>query len=296
MIGGNRVTEEPTVRRRQLGRELRKARLAAGLTQSVVAQELICTQGKINKIETTLVAISLDELETMVVLYGLSPEKADEVRALAAQDHADGPQRTGYSPAWSAFGELSDLEPDAEEILCWHSERVPGPLQSEQYMLQQHHPDTTTTPGVVRLLLQRRARAQIFSIEEPPVYHVVLSESSLLRMPGGRTPTLVIDQSEHLLNMVSQYSRLTLQILPFDAPVRFVSSDFKILRFAGEQEDFAYIEHPGGARTFKNVKDLARFTEHWEQLRDAALSTSDSRSFLEELVKESRAKWRAGDK
>ena len=266
--------------------------MAAGLTQSAVARELICTQGKINKIETTLVAVSMNELEMMLVLYDLSAEKAAELRALAAQDHVDGPQRTSYSPAWSAFGELSDLEPDAQEILCWHSERIPGPLQSEQYMLKQHHPDTMTTPDVVRLLLQRRARAQIFSIEDPPLYHVVLSESSLHRMPGGRNPTLVIDQCEHLLNLVGQYSRLVLQILPFDAPVRFVSSDFKILRFADEQDDFAYIEHPGGARTFKNFKDLAKFAEHWEQLRDAALSVGDSRIFLEELVNKSRAEWR----
>jgi hypothetical protein len=87
-------------------------------------------------------------------------------------------------------------------------------------MLRQHQPDTGTTPGVVRLLSQRKARAQIFTIENPPRYRVILSESSLHRMPGGRSSELLVDQVEHMLTLIGCHQQLELQILTFSANVR----------------------------------------------------------------------------
>src|SRR2546423_5099692 len=102
MVGGKRVSR-PTARRRHLGRALRKAREGAQLTQSAVAKELGCGQGKVNKIETTLVAISMAELDKMIEIYRIPDERAAELRELASQDQAHGPRRTNLSPAWSAF-------------------------------------------------------------------------------------------------------------------------------------------------------------------------------------------------
>lgn len=284
---------KPTARRRQLGRALRKAREQAGLTQSTVAKRLGCGQAKINKIETTLVAISLDELETLIALYGIADLKAAELRALASQDHADGPRRTVASPAWSAFEQLRDLEQDARDILCWHSERIPKPLQSEYYLLKQHHADTKTPADVVRLLRQLEARARIFTIDDPPLYRVILSESSLRRMPGGRSPKLVVDQVEHLLGLMNRYERLRLQILTFQAMIAFVDTDFQILRFAGDEPDFAYVEAAGGARTFERAEEINRFEEHWRELSSAALSLGETKAYLERLLDDSKKEWAA---
>lgn len=285
------MTRGPTARRRQLGRALRKAREDAGLTQSAVAKELGSGQGKINKIETTLVSISLVELDTMIVLYGIDDEKAAELRELVSQDHREGPKRTS-SPAWSAFEQLRDLEQDADEILCWHGERIPKPLQSEYYMLRQHHADRKPTGEVVQLVRQLEARARIFTIDDPPFYRVILSESSLRRMPGGASPRLVVDQVEHLLDLTI-HERFTLQILTFRADIRFVDTDFQILHFTGDEPDFAYIEAPGGARTFDRAEEVQEFEAHWSDLQVAALSPTDSKMFLEELAKNAKAEWDA---
>jgi transcriptional regulator with XRE-family HTH domain len=277
-----RVNDDAIARRRRLGRLLRQARKDATLTQSAVAARLGCGQAKINKIERTLVAVSPGELDTLTDLYGLSAEQARELRELAELDQRDGPPRTKYSTAWSAYAELSDHEPEAHEILCWHSERIPTPLQSEPYRLRLHQ--ARTSGDAVRVLSQLRARTQIFTMPEPPRYRVVLSESSLHRMPGGRSTGLVRDQAEHLLGLTEQFKQIELRILTFDADIPFVDSDFEILRFENAgTEDFTYIECPGGSRKFKTNEELKKFQEHWDLLNAAALDREHSRIFLRGL-------------
>jgi transcriptional regulator with XRE-family HTH domain len=274
--------------RRQLGRELRKARTEARLTQSAIAAVLGCGQGKINKIETTLVAVSRAELEKMLEAYRVPADKAADLRRLAVQDRMRR-RRNGVQSS-PAFEQLSDRESDATEVLCWHSERIPGPLQSEHYMYQQFNTNSDSL-DVVQLARRRLARTHLFTVDDPPHYQVILSESSMHRMPGGRSPELVVDQAEHLLTCVKNYPRLSLRILTFDAPVPCVDSDFVLLRFDGD-DDFAYIEYPGGARIFTRPRELAMFEDHWRELRDAALGTEESIQFLEHLAEVRRAEWR----
>jgi transcriptional regulator with XRE-family HTH domain len=283
----DRVSRGPTERRLLLGRELRAARRAANLTQQQVATELGCLQGKVNKIETTYVAVSPQDLDSLVALYGIGAQKAEELRRLAALDRTQAPPRNRGAGPWRAFAHLIAHEPTAAHIKSWHSERIPGPLQSEKYMLRQHE-HATTRPEVAQLLRERKARIQIFTIENPPRYEVILSESSMHRMPGGRTSELVVDQAEHLLALTSQHERLELRILKFDANVRFVDSDFEILRFAEAEQNFAYIEYPAGSRLLRGREELQRFQEHWGLLKEAALSRADSVSFLQELTKRDR--------
>jgi transcriptional regulator with XRE-family HTH domain len=275
------VKDEAAARRRLLGRLLRMARVKKRFTQTQAANYLGCRQGKINKIETTLVTIKPDELDKLIELYEVSDEQAAELRELATVDQQAGPSRTRYSPSWSAFEQLSDVEQDATEILCLHSERIPGPLQSEQYILRLHQP---AAAEVVLVLSQRKARAQIFTVDRPPRYRVILSESSLRRMPGGRAAGLLVDQATHLLNLIDQYEHLELQILTFDADVRFVDSDFVLLRFDEPKQDFIYVECPGGSHRFKAAEELNKVQVHWETLHAAALSREDTVAFLRKLV------------
>jgi transcriptional regulator with XRE-family HTH domain len=292
-IGVTGTADDATDRRTQLGVALRNARKRAQLTQSAVAEQLKCGQGKINKIETTLVAIKPNDLEKMISLYQASGAEADQWRQLAAQDQLDGPKRRSRSN-WAAFEQFSGLEPDATEILCWHSERLPGPLQSEHYMLQQHDPETLTSDDVLRLIRRRKARARIFTVDEPRLYRAVLSESSLHRMPFGGSPNLLIDQIEHLLKLTEDHEHVELHILPFDAPIRFVDTDFVILCFEGDQSDCSYIEYPAGSRLIEGREDVEKFREHWHRLRDAALSTEETTALLMKLVTKARAELHNG--
>lgn len=295
-----RANADARIRRKQLGRLLRRVREAAGLTQKAVAAELDCGQAKINKIETTLVAIDPPELEKLIGLYRVPPEDADELRALARLDQQDGPARTKQVPTLAAFDDLSDVETEASEIRCWHSERIPGPLQSEIYRLEQHQlpradddmvtNDAVTNEAVTLVLRELAARTKVFTVPNPPRYRVILSESSLHRMPGGRTPEMVIDQATHLLTFMDKYETLELRILPFEADIPYVDTDFQHLMFDNdEQSEFVYIEYPGGTRKYKSTHELKACREHWAQLDAAALDVNQSRDFLIRLIASAEA-------
>jgi transcriptional regulator with XRE-family HTH domain len=290
--GDDRVNEDATARRQQLGRLLRRAREAAGLTQTAVARRLECGQAKINKIETKLVRIDPPDLDRLIALYGVAPAAAVELRQLAELDRQEGPVRTRASTSLAAFDELGELEPEAREILCWHSERIPGPLQSEMYILKQHEPllkdndlKDNDSAEVTRVLRERTARTKLFTVPNPPRYRVILSESSLLRMPGGHITQMVVDQSEHLLTLLDAYDQLELRILTFAANTSYVDSDFELLVFDNAKyHDFVYIEYPGGSRKCRNASELNECREHWETLAAAALSPAASRKFLNVLA------------
>jgi hypothetical protein len=95
---------------------------------------------------------------------------------------------------------------------------------------------------------------------------------------------------DHLLEAIRTYPRLTLQILPYDAPVSWVGSDFVVARFADSAEDFVYLEDAGEGRI---VEKIGPFVKHWRHLSSAALSPDETVKFLTRLAGETEAKWHA---
>lgn len=277
------LTKSSEVSRQRLGRELRHARKAAGRTQSEAAAALRCGQGKVAKIEGTLVNISERDLDELMYYYKLPEMKKAVLRELHRSSTV--PRAVpGYPARSEAFAKLVSVETDAAEILGWHSERVPGPLQHPRYMLKQFELDQTGKREFVRsALAARKTRVSIFNVERPPHYRVVLSESSLYRLPGGWTPELELDQIGTLRSLLTMYPRFELRILPFAANLAYADPDFTLLRFAREpssivnHEDFVYLEHVGGAQI---VKDLTKFVEYWEVLVKASLSREETLAFL----------------
>jgi hypothetical protein len=191
------------------------------------------------------------------------------------------------------FAYLSDMEQNATELLSLHSERIPGPLQSEFYMLCQFRAHDLNTPEVVELMERRQARTALFTTDDPPRYRVILSESSLLRMPGGPQPHLEVDQIEHLLGLMSAHAQLELRMLPFTATAAFVGTDFVLAHFAGEVSDFAYIEYPGGATLVRAKRNLAALGKHWHELYEVALGRDETIKFLDQLAADARRRWRS---
>src|SRR5699024_3620788 len=243
-----------TSRRKQLGNELRHARNGAGMTQQDVAAVLGCTQGKVNKIESGTVGVKLGDVRTMLDSFGVDGEQAETMLNLARAAAGQRGHWSGYRsvvPHW--FRTFTDLEPAAAEIMTWHGERIPGPLQSEHYMLKQI--TEFGASGVTSLVRNRLDRKSVFDQEQPPYYGLIIIESALHRAPGGAAPAVMLDQMEHMVGLAEK-ERVYLHILPLNAPVAAVPNDFTIMRFPERTRDFVYIEHAAGGLYLDDLKDF----------------------------------------
>jgi transcriptional regulator with XRE-family HTH domain len=124
----------PTVRKLQLGHELRRLREAARLTPTDAARAMNCTTAKISRLESGENAISLGDLKLLLELYGDDPEHSKWMVELSK----DNRRRRRWTGHWAAvpewFRTFVDLERDAEDIRIVASEVIPGPLRTEAYM------------------------------------------------------------------------------------------------------------------------------------------------------------------
>lgn len=275
------MAQSPEQNRFHLGRALTVARKAAGRTQNETAIELGFGQGKLSKIEHGTVNTSSRDLGDLLAYYHV-PEP-DQARLRELHGNAIVPRGSaGACTRPDAFVQLIAVETDAAEILSWHSERIPGPLQHVRYMLKQFELDRPGKRQAVRAAVaERMSRLDIFTVDNPPNYRVILSESSLYRLPGGWTPDLELDQIRNFETLLADHPRFELSILPFTANIPHADTDFAVLRFAPDSTtphgDFVYLEDVADAHI---VKDVDTFAQYWERLSAAALTREETIGFL----------------
>lgn len=281
------MTDEAVRRRQALGRALKAARKAAGMTQHASASALDCKQPKINKIENTRVAITEKDLTRLLAVYGVPDAERSRIRRLAA---ALTPGASASSVSNNAYLHMLELESEADEILSLHGEGIPSLLQSQHYTLTQYqYAGNPTDPTI--LIASQQERMAIFAAGSLlRRYRIVLSESSLRRMPGGHNPGLVIDQAQHLLRMADEFAQLSIQVATFAARIPYFPSDLTILRFAGRHKDFVYLESGSGhGQKFAGVNTVVEQEDCWRMVHEAALSVDDTRKYLNNLVTDARA-------
>jgi hypothetical protein len=258
------------------------------MTQQDVAEILACGQGKINKIESGAVSVKPADLKRMLEAYEVGKAEADMMTELARSSSGQRGQWTGYRsavPHW--FRTFTDLEPAASEILSWHGERIPGPLQSEHYMLKQFSEARAT--DVTSQVRNRLERKRVFELKRPPYYRFILGEAALRRMPGGPDPSVALDQVQHLLELEEAYPRTFLHILRLDAKIAYVPNDFTIMRFSDTTRDFVFVEHAAGGMYIDDEGDFELFVDSWDRLRGPALERNETVEFLKNLTEEFQA-------
>ena len=106
------------------------------------------------------------------------------------------------------------------------------------------------------------SEAGLLTAARAPRYRVILSESSLHRMPGGRRPTLVEDQAQHLLDLDDDHEHVSIQILTYEADIPYLDPDFTVLEFDGTRpgahKDTVYVEYATEGRVSTGARPVVR--------------------------------------
>ena len=218
----------PTVRRIQLGRELERLRLAAGVSRPDAAAAIGCSEPRIGHIETGRNAPSKSDLIVLVErLY-----RADEATLAALEElREEASQRGWWStyrlPKWLAG--YVGLETDAISLRCLDIEIINGLLQTEEYMRRLF---TLSTPPpakeIDRLVAARLQRQSRLSGPNPLQLSIVVSEGALERCVQDHAAA-----GPQLAQMIdrSTWPNIELRVLPFDRGLHVGTGPFTLLAF-----------------------------------------------------------------
>lgn len=255
------------------------------LTQTALGKRLGWSQGKIQKMEDAKVRIDPGDVERIIDELDIDPTIAEEMRSLAALNAPLTPSDQEQTGAPGYVQMLIEDEQRASEILSWHELRIPGPLQSEPYMLKLFN--TAGTTDVTALIRTRTQRKRLFRQPQLRRYDCVLAEEALHRAATGLGHGIARDQIEQLMSInecddPSADTRISVRVLPMDAPVPWLPGDFSLLHFPNRRS-YVYIESMGRAQYLKFAHVVRQASaDHWNLSR-AALDQAGTRKLLEKL-------------
>lgn len=274
----------PTERQRRLGAELRKLRVAAGMTTEHAAALLGVPRTNVPNMESGRSGISAERVRTLAGNYGCTDQ--DLVEALAAM--AAGREK-GW---WEAYrGQLRDGFLDIAE-LEWHATRLriavtvhlPGLLQTEEHaravfgaVIPRLSPDDIDVRVAHRI-----DRHQVLDRPSPPVLDAILHEAALRMEFGG--PAVARRQLEHLLRM-SERENVSLRVIPFKAG-GFPGAGQSVVyaEAAVPRLDTVELDSTHGPEFIDNEVQLAKYRAQLDAAQGLALAPPASRDFIHALA------------
>ena len=283
----------PTVRRRRLAVELRRLREADGRTGDEVAAALDWSPSKISRYELARTGLKPAEVRKLLDVYGVTGHQRDQLLALADEATQKG-WWEDYADALPAeYQAFIGLEAEARSVSHWHTEFVPGLLQTEEYARQVHlgyQKVVPIPPSVVERRVKARLIRQQLLVRDPPLeLSVVLDESVLFRRFGDR---LTMRDQLGRLAAASELPNVTVQILPLDMDHSIAAGSFVIFRFGDEREttlhDVVSTELLRSELHVEGEAETYQLRLAFERLAAASLSPAESRDLV---VRTARRLW-----
>ncbi len=275
----------PMVRRRRLAAELRRLRIAAGMTAEDSGKLLGWSKAKISRYELAQSGLKPADVARLLDLYRVEGSHREQLLALAEEATQKG--------WWEAYSDVLTeenlafigLEAEATSILEWKINVVPALLQTEQYareILTGYHEVATISPRAIERRLETRLmRQQLMTRDEPLEYAAVIDESVLHRQRGDRA---VMHAQLQRLADVSELPNVTIRILPLAGNHGLAVDSFSILEFGKAYEtalhDVVSIEHLSNELYVEGDTDTHTFRLAFDHLAEESLSPAESRELI----------------
>jgi len=255
---------------RYFGRQVRRARRAAGWTLTELGQRIGYDPGQISRIEngkrppTELFARMCDE--AFPELGGWFSEFYAESRTWIA------------TPPW--FRSWVEHEQQAATLRIWQLGVLSGLLQTEEYA----RAILAVNPGVTEdqiseRLAARLARQAVLTRDDPPAAWFLVDEAALRRCVGSAG--IMAGQLAHLLG-VTRLPNVTIQVVPNIEHAGLLGG-FAVAERA------AYVETAVAGQVFEDAEIIAGLLTRFDTLRNEALRGSESLALIERMCEEWKA-------
>jgi transcriptional regulator with XRE-family HTH domain len=284
---------DPTVQRRRLRVELRRARSNARFTQKQVADDLGWSPSKLLRIENGQVGISQTDLRALLDHYGVSdPEQIKTLTEMAQQGRK---QQT-----WSQYRDV--LLPDFMAYLSYEGSAsllrqsdpllVPGLLQTEEYARAVNYAFASqdmTEHDLERQTEARLLRQAILERDDPPEMFFILDESVVRRWVGTKPgdAKIMVRQLKRLQEL-NEYPRITIQVLPFARGFHFgMQGGFTMLEFPDPEDDeLLFLDNRATSVSTREGADvIARYKEEFYRMEESATERAALPDFLDTIVR-----------
>ncbi|MFB7669053.1 helix-turn-helix domain-containing protein [Kitasatospora sp. NPDC056138] len=272
-----------TVRRRQLGGELRKLRELMKVSADTVAEATGLSQPKINRIENARSAAKVEDVITLLDFYEVTDEK---FRAGLIAITKDGSKRgwwLSYRDVISATAyDLIQLETEASTFKTYEPSFIPGLFQTADYARIVIERLGTRLHGTVEDQVQvRMARQSILTRPNPVQVWAVIHESALLS--NATRPDIMVPQLDKLLTL-SRYDNINLQVMPVGAAFHpGHAGPLALLGFPHRQDlDVVFLEGLLSSLWVEEPDDVELYRTKFVEITAEAMSRDDSLAFITE--------------
>jgi transcriptional regulator with XRE-family HTH domain len=267
----------PTIRRRYLAAQLRKAREAAGLTIKEAAAHLVCTHSKISRIEHGIYLANVGDVRMLLDFYEVPVIEADRLLQIAREARLKGWWHEYRDITSGPFATYVGLEDAASAVLTYEAAVIPGLLQTPAYAraIMETGPEPLAPDQVEAMVRLRLARQAILTRMPPTELWAILDEAAIRRVVGSEE--VMHDQLLHLAELAAEPT-IGIQILPFSAGSHpAITGGFTILKYPEEgYDDSGYERNLAGDVYVEAADDLDRFNGIFRRLTAMALSQRES--------------------
>lgn len=280
------MADSPTIKRRQLSAELRRLRIAAGMTVEEAAADLEWSRARLGHIETGRRKRPLvTDIRALLDLYGVTdPRERDAILELAR-----GARETGW---WTRYddvftGRFPGFEAAASMIHTYEALLIPGLLQTPAYIRAVTEATLLYDDADVQRVVDSRVkRQQILArdADDRLEYWAVIDEAALQRLGTGE---MMREQVQHLVDVAENPAMsVTVQVLPVDAGLHAgLGGSFVILDFDGDDAGpIVYLETDTDGIYLEQPREIARYRALFQHVEAAAMRPQESVAYLKRLA------------
>lgn len=287
------------VQRARLTRELQGLRWSRQETQDAAAKALRWSVSKLIRVERGWVSLSQADLEYLLRHYGVTEEKEVSRLAQLAEDARSPGWWDEYKVPDKDFMTYVGYEAGALSIRMTDGYLVPGPLQTEEYMIALT-PTYKPVGGLNTMVGLRKARQKELQARRPEQIYVL--DEAVLRRRVGDDDTMPA-QLRHLV-VLSTRPEITILVVPFEAGPHYgMKGPFALLSFdpATGLDDILYLESArrgdlveteGQNRLGQDedgepteADDVAEARDGFDNMVAAALDRDASREFIDRVAR-----------
>jgi transcriptional regulator with XRE-family HTH domain len=286
------TASSPTVWRRWLAFELRRLRVAQGLSQAEAGKRCGWSGARVSYLENAQRSVSEADLEKLLPLYEVPTNQwATYMEAVEKSRGKGWWQRLHERVVAPWLSLYVGLEQGAAEIRAYEAVVIPGLLQTPEYAAAVERADVVprTEAQVQERVQVRINRQRVLERETDPLkLWTVIDEAALTRVAGG--PEVMAAQLDHLVEM-AKLPNVGIQVLPFSMGVMpYATGPFYILGFPWASDPgIVYVEHRDGALYLEESHEVQGHVLVFQHLCTLALPFDDSVALLEERAERMRS-------